>query len=126
MFNDSVLFINKNGLFKYGGDTDNNEEIQASIKTAALSFGTAHLKRVLNVYLGVSNSGKVVIKASTDGKATTYYEITKTSENLQTQRITLGKGIVGRYWQFEIITKDNADFELESLDFLPITLSRRV
>lgn len=126
VFNDSPLFINKDGLFKYGGDTDNNENIDASVVTAALSFGTAHLKRVLNVYLGLTNSNHLVLKASADGLTTAYYEITRPTKNLETQRIKLGKGLVGRYWQFELITQDNTDFELESLDFLPISLSRRI
>lgn len=126
VFNDEVLLINKSGMYKKGGSTDDGNDIYASIQTAALSFGTSHLKRCLNVYLGIYNTGHLVLKASVDGGVSAYYEVTRATENLQTQRITLGKGLKGRYWQFQLITQDNADFELESIDFLPISLSRRI
>jgi len=115
IFNGKQLLINDEGLHERGGVTDIGEEIIASIKTAAMDFGTPHLKRCLNLYLGLQNSNQAA-----------YYEITRPTENLETQRITLGKGLVGRYWQFELITKDNTEFELESLDFLPLVLSRRI
>jgi len=120
------LFINKNGLFKYGGDTDDGEDIISRIKTAAMSFGTSNLKQLPNFYMGLSNSNKIVLKVSVDGKADIFYKLNKTSENLETQKIAIGKGLIGRYFQFEIITQQNTQFELESLEFYPLTLKRKL
>lgn len=123
---DNYLFINSQGLFKYGGDTDNSEDITATIKTAALSFGTSNLKQIPNFYLGLSNSNKIVLKVSVDGKAVTYYKLNKTSENLTTQKISIGKGLIGRYFQFELITQENTQLEVESLEFYPLILKRKL
>lgn len=125
-FNDEYLFINENGLYRYGGTLDDSEIIQAEIETAALSFGTSNLKQIPNFYMGLSNSNKIVLKVSVDGQATVYYKLNKKTDHLQSQLIKIGKGLIGRYFQFELITQDNTQFELESLEFTPITLKRKL
>jgi len=125
-FLNHYLFINKEGLFKYGGETDNNEIITAKIQTAALSFGTSNLKQLPALYMGLSNSNKLVLKVSVDGRADVLYKLNKKTNGLQTQKIAIGKGLIGRYFQFELITQDNTQFELESLEFYPLTLKRKL
>ena len=125
-FKDDYLFINKTGLYKYGGDTDVLENIEAKIKTAAMSFGTSNLKQLPNFYMGLSNSNKLVLKVSVDGKATVFYKLNKQTENLQTQKIAIGKGLIGRYFQFEVITQENTQFELDALEFYPLVLKRKL
>lgn len=120
------LFINREGLYKYGGDLDIGEDIVASIQTAALSFGSSNLKQVPNIYLGLSNSNSLVLKVAVDGQADILYNLHKRTEGLQTQKISIGKGLIGRYFQFELITQDSTQFELESIEFLPITLKRKL
>ena len=123
---DNYLFINNSGLYKYGGTLDVSSYINAKIKTAALSFGTSNLKQLPNFYMGLSNSNEMVLKVSVDGSSTSYYKLTKQSENLQTQKIAIGKGLIGRYFQFEIITQENTEFELDNLEFYPLTLKRKI
>jgi len=120
------LFINSAGLYKYGGTLDISDSIVSSIQTAALSFGSSNLKQVPSVYLGLSNSNRVILKVAVDGKADILYNLTKKTEGLQTQKIAIGKGLIGRYFQFELITQESTQFELGSMEFLPITLKRKL
>lgn len=125
-FNDNYLFINNKGLYKYGGTLDNTSEIQSEIQTSALSFGTSNLKQIPNLYMGLSNSNKLILKVSVDGKSSIYYTLNKKTENLMTQNISIGKGLIGRYFQFELITLNNTQFKLDSIEFLPIKLKRKI
>ena len=120
------IFINEDGLYKYGGDLDVENIIQAEIETAALSFGTSSLKQLPNFYLGLSNSNKIVLKVRVDGKAEVHYKLNKKTENLQTQLIPLGKGLIGRYFQFELITQENTLFEVDSMEFMPLVFKRKL
>ena len=124
ILDNQLLMINENGLYKQEGATDLTEEITARIQTAAMDWGTSYRKRCLHVYIGLVSDGGMILKVSPDGRQTAYYEIKRQTDNLQTQRITLGKGLSGKYWQFELITE--SDFDLESLDFMPVMLSRRI
>jgi len=125
-FQDKYLFINNKGLFEYGGNTDDNQIIESKIKTSALTFGTSNLKQLPNFYIGVSNSGKLILKINIDGKATVYYKLNKPSKYLQTQKISIGKGLIGRYFQFELITLDNSEFTLEDMEFTPMIMKRKI
>ena len=124
-FNSKYLFYNDTGLYEYGGSTDNGELIEAHITTAAFNFGSTNLKQVPSVYLGTSNSDKVYLKVSIDGKANCLYTLNKKTTGLQTQKVDIGKGMIGRYFQFELITKADT-FDLESIDFYPIELKRKL
>jgi hypothetical protein len=124
-FNSKYLFYNNTGLYEYGGTTDSGELIEAHLTTAAFNFGSTNLKQVPSVYLGTSNSDKVYLKVSIDGKANCLYTLNKKTTGLQTQKVDIGKGIIGRYFQFELITKADT-FDLESIDFYPIELKRKL
>jgi hypothetical protein len=125
-FNDEYYAASPTGLYRLEGSTDQGEYIISRIQTAAMQFGTSNLKNVSQCYLGVSQDSKIILKAAVDGKATAFYELKVSSNNLSTQRVKLGRGLIGRYFQFEIITKDNNELDLESIEFYPVVLSRKV
>jgi len=124
-FNDKYLFSNSTGLYQYGGSTDNGDAIRAMIQTAALDFGTSNKKQVPNIYIGVANSDAVIIKVSVDDIGIFYYQLNKFTDDLKTQRIPIGKGLLGRYFQFEIVS-DATQFDLESLEFVPLEVKRKI
>ncbi|UOF79367.1 hypothetical protein [Caudoviricetes sp.] len=124
-FNNKYLFYNKSGLYEYGGTLDDTSAIVANFETSALNLGTSNLKQVPSLYMGLSNDNSVVLKIRVDGKATTIYKLNKRTENLSTQKIDIGKGLIGRYFQFEIIT-DASNFNMESIEFFPIELKRKL
>ena len=126
IFNNNTIFAGATGLYQLGGVLDDTSYITARLKTAATSFGTSNIKQVPEALLGVNNSGKVILIASVDGKYSATYELSPATEGLSTQQIKLGKGLKGRYWQFELITQDNTTFDLDSFELLPITFGRKI
>lgn len=124
-FNGKYLFSNSTGLYEFGGITDDGVAITSYIQTAGLTFGTSNLKMVPSLYLGYSTDNIVYLKVSVDGKGTVTYKLNKKTDNLGTKLIEIGKGLLGRYFQFELITEAD-HFDLESIEFLPIKLQRKL
>ena len=91
-----------------------------------MAFGTSSLKQVPEALLGVNNTGKVVLVISVDGSHTAYYQLNPASQNLETQQIKIGKGLYGRYWQFELVTVDNSTFDLDTFEFFPVSFGRKI
>lgn len=124
-FNGKYYFFNSTGLYEYGGETDAGSVIRAILTTAGLTFGTSNKKTIPQVYLGATNSDELIMKVRVDGKAECIYRLKKYTNDLDTQKIKVGKGVIGRYFQFEFITEAN-EFNLESIEFFPIVLKRKL
>ena len=124
-FANKYLFYNETGLYEYGGAYDAGQVVTSYIQTIAYNFGTSNIKQVPAVYLGVSNSDAVILKVNVDGKADIIYKLNKRTHNLQTQKIDVGKGVIGRYFEFEIISSAD-QFNLESIEFFPVVLKRKI
>lgn len=124
-FGKKYLFFNKTGLYEYGGKTDDSSVIRSIIETVAYNFNSSNLKQIPAVYLGISSSGSTILKVRVDGRAEVIYKLSKKTKGLQTQKIDVGKGLIGRYFQFEIIT-ESQDFNMESIEFFPIALRRKL
>lgn len=124
-FDDKYLFFNSTGLYEFGGKTDNLESILANIITPAYSFNTSNLKQVPSIYLGVSTDDVVYLKVRVDGKAEAVYKLNKKTDNLETLKLSIGKGLIGRYFQFELETEAPV-FDLESIEFFPIQFQRKL
>lgn len=118
------------GLYLMGGDRDDGDPIQARILTGEMDFGSPQIKRVERAYMGYSTTGDLVLKviATVNGTHTEFwYRATplRTGEVTQT-RVPIGRGIDSRYWQFELVNTDGADFELDRLDLQVLNLQRRI
>lgn len=124
-WNGEYYFFNSSGLYKYGGSTDDGETIRSIVTFSALSFGTSNKKIIPSIYLGATNSGGLILKVRHDGRGEVYYKINKYTNNLQTQKIDIGKGLMARYFQFELII-DASDFDMESIEFLPMEIKRKI
>lgn len=126
-FKDQYLFSNDSGIFLLDGVYDHPfTHITSVIKTASLDFGTSNKKQVPKVYIGASNSGKLILKVSVDGRSVSYFQMNLETENLDTQLIDVGKGLIGRYFQFELSTKENSEFDVDEVEFFPIMFGRKV
>jgi len=40
--------------------------------------------------------------------------------------IDIGKGLKGRYWQFELQSKGNTVFDLDEIELYPIVFGRKI
>jgi hypothetical protein len=55
------------------------------------------------------------------------YLLTATGKSgLHGNHVRLGKGLVARYWQFEVRNQGGAAFELNAIELKPTQLRRRV
>lgn len=125
VLNGKYLFFNSDGLYEYGDSTDDGSVIKSYIQTAGLTFGTSNLKIVPSLYLGYSTDNVLYLKVSVDGKGNVTYKLNKKTDNLGTKLIEIGKGLIGRYFQFELITEAD-EFHMESVEFMPIKLQRKL
>lgn len=129
---DSLLTVGRrclgadiNGLYELDGDDDAGTPIVAGILSGFMQVGGSHLKALKAAYLGLASySGQFVLKVITgDGLTYTY---TVTAQNMRSTRVNLGKGLRSRYFRFELLNVDGADFRLDNIEFIPLVMQRRI
>lgn len=119
--------VQDDGVYELGGETDNGANIDASITLGKNDYGSEHLKKVPAIYIGTHANGDMVLKVSTDSGAINYYSLTALATgDLQSNRITPGKGLQSRYWQYELSNVNGGDIDIESIVFSVVQLSRRI
>lgn len=112
-----------NGLYELLGDNDDGTNIVATIKSGFAQWAGSKFTMFKGVYLGVHGSGTFVLKLITgDNKTYTY---TVNAQSQKTTKIVTGKGLRARYWAFEL-TSSGQDFDLDTIEFVPIVADRRV
>lgn len=111
------------GIFELAGDDDAGTDIIASLKNGWMQFGGSKFSSFKGAYLGVRGGGEFVLKIVTgDGKT---YNYSVTAESMKTTRVQMGKGLRARYFSFELISTGQ-DFDLDSIEFIPLVAQRRV
>lgn len=113
------------GLYRLAGNDDAGVPIDASINFGRSNYNTSELKGVKNAYVGVSSTGRLVLKVSYEGHEYLYVA-RDYDETRQTQRFDTGRGIKANYLQFELYNRDGDDFDIDSVEFLIIPLNRRI
>ena len=87
-----------------------------------VDLGNAQLKHLPNAYLGVESSDIMQLIVNDDYT----YPARSFDNELKTQRIDVGKGLRGTWFNLKLTGTDGADFRLESIDFIPATTKRRI
>lgn len=117
------------GIYRMAGVRDAGEAFPAYIKTGAYDFSSDAMKRVSKAYMVFTANHGVKVKVITvdHGKTTeTWYRLASyAKDSPDTVKLGIGQGLRSRYWQFEIVTEDDA-FEFVEIGVLPVSLSRRV
>lgn len=121
----TCLGASVDGIYELDGDDDNGEPIRAMVSFGVQDFGTTALKRVSNAYAGVSCDGRLWLRAIVEGEAYTYLARDGGLE-MKTQRFDIGRGIRANYLEFELYNEQGEDFELSSVEFVALPLSRRI
>lgn len=117
------LGASDSGLYELLGDDDDGEDIVATIRSGFAQWAGAHLHSFKAAYLAVRGTGNFVMRLITaDGLV---YNYTVTAESMKTTKVNMGKGLRARYFAFELISTGQ-DFDLESLEFIPLVAQRRV
>ncbi len=122
---DDYLAAAVDGIYSLGSDSDAGEEISAEVDLATSAFRTPQIKYFPAVYLGVTSTGQLLLKANVDG-TDWLFEANNSSANMANQRVDLGRGLRGSHWRFTLLNQNGLDFDLESVEFLPLVSSRRI
>lgn len=128
--NDQYYAVSADGLYRLGGQTDAGDPIMARILTGEMDFGVDELKRIEQAVIGYTAQGELVLKVTTNYRGERqehWYKAPKCVDGELTEtRVAVGKGLVSRYYQFELCNQDGADFDLDRITMWPIRLSRRI
>jgi hypothetical protein len=122
------LGANDTGLYTLDGAQDGvgtgtPANVVSRIASGFLQFGDTRYSAFQAIYLGLHGSGDVYLRLETgEGKQYTYKVVTQSRENT---KVRVGKGLRARYFAFELETT-GADFDLDSIEFLPLVAQRRV
>jgi len=117
------LGASADGLYELNGDSDNGQDIIAQLKSGWLQIGGSRFTSFKAAYLGVHGGGDFYLKLeSGDGKTHTYQV---TARDKETTKVQMGKGLRARYFSYEL-TSVGQDFDLDSVEFVPIVARRRV
>lgn len=122
---DSYYGALSDGLYKLGGTTDDGDDIRASMSLGQLDFGTKISKRVTDVYVGLSSTGLLVLRVTANGQTFNYVQ-KRDAADQRVQRFVLGKGLQGNFLSFELFNSDNTDFDISSIEFAAVPLTRRI
>lgn len=118
------------GIFLLDGDTDNGAAIHSTITTGDNDLTTeqidgSYLKHIQSAYVNARTAAPMTLTANADGSAYTYaFGAAKAS--IANARVDIGRGLIGRNWQFELKNVAGADFEIESLLISPLNTKRRL
>lgn len=112
------------GIYLLQGRTDAGQKVNASIDFGKTNFGSPMLKALPYCYLGVASDGKLLLKVTAD-KQTYVYSLTASSEELKNQRFEPGRGLRAAYFRL-VLESDGDVFDLASIEFFPVELSRRL
>lgn len=113
------------GIYLLEGDDDAGLDIDAIVELGLSDLGDSRHKSVPSIYLGVASTGRMVVKVAADG-ATHYYEARSSSADLKTHRVEPGRGLRAVNWSFSVLNQDGGDFDLASIEFLPLVTKRRI
>lgn len=111
------------GLYELSGNTDAGASIIADIKSGFAQWSSTHLGSIRNAYLATKGGGNFVLKIITGEGLEVLYSLT--ADNMQSTKIHIGKGLRTRYFAFELISTGQ-DFDLDTLEFVPLVVQRRV
>lgn len=117
--------IRPDGLYVLEGDTDDGAQIDSFISLGNKNFNTAKQKRVPHAYIGASTDGRMVLKVIVHGQEY-LYAVRNPSTDMAEQRVDIGRGLRSNYWNFELMNREGADFEIDTIKFMPIVLERRI
>lgn len=113
----------EDGLFELLGDDDDGESIVARLKGGYLQFGGTQLSRLKEAYIASTGEGRMVLRIRTKDQQLYHYAVD--TRDGRSTKVHMGKGQRSRYFAWELISAGQ-DFDLDTLEFVPIVVQRRV
>lgn len=123
---DVFIGVREDGVYLLDGDTDDGDAIHASVSYGKQDFGSRKLKRMESAYAGVSSSGTMYLKIRIDDTTEYVYAARRSDDFQRLQRIDVGRGIKATYLTFDLYNSDGCDFELATVEFHAVEMTRRI
>jgi len=117
------LGASSNGLYVLDGDDDDGTPTVATLRSGYAQFGGSRYSSIKAAYLGIHGSGDVYLKIDDSTGGSTTYQVKL--QNYQSTKVRTGKGLRTRYIAWELVTSGQ-DFDLDSVEFVPLIAQRRV
>lgn len=122
---DTVYAAIGNSIYELDGDTDDGTEIEMCAAIGRQDFGTSLMKGDFEAYLGVATTASMALRVTANGE-TFVYEANGTNEWMENLRCKFGKGLKSRYVEIEVVSRDPALLDLDSVELRARPLSRRL
>lgn len=113
------------GIYELNGDLDGTDPIKWTATLPETDLGTDEIKRLPYVYIGAKASGNLVLKVIKGPGQIYHFDVVMSGREDRAGRARLAKGLEGRYWRLEIAS-DTERVELDSIEFHPVKVFRRV
>jgi len=103
-------------------------EVGWSVDFGKTNLGAPTLKHLPSAYLGVESDEPLQLRVQAPGPNSGDYTYLARScdEELQMQRIDVGKGLRSTWFELELTSENGTDFKLASVDFVPAISKRRI
>lgn len=116
--------VRQDGVYLLEGPDDAGVPITAGISLGKHDFGTQALKQMNAVYVGVSSTGKMLLRVG-DGKNAYTYMARDAGPTLEAQRFDVGRGLRSNYFTFDLIAEGDT-FELDNVTFSVASSQRKI
>lgn len=116
-------------LKTFSGTQDGTTPITATVQTGQVNFGSMHDKNIPRFFALLSRTGRLLLTATATrfGDAQTEaYKIPHRDDEtgLETvQRVKLGRGHRGIWWQFKLQNTNGADFAIKQMTCSPTIMN---
>ena len=128
---DSYVGAASDGLHTLDGDDDNGDAINARLRQGLSDMGSRKLKQIPEAYIGASVDGQLLMQVITvdertgTKKGAIYKMANRGAVVNRENRIQFGKGLKSVDWDWILENVDGADFDIGSIEFRPLFLTRR-
>lgn len=125
------LAAGPDGLYELNGASDDGADVSATIGGGYFQANGSKLAGLKGVYMGASGQGNGPavgtwsLKLLLGNQDYMVYE-TVSNPGMMTSKFDIGKGINARYMAWELTNADGQDFNLDTLEFVPMMRGRRV
>lgn len=124
-FGNHYLAASPSGLYMLDGDNDAGTPIISDILGGFLELTGTHFTQLKAAYIGLRarDGSEFILKLiRPDGREAAYRVV---GRDMRTSRVDIGKGFRSRFFAYELIST-GVDFDLTSIEFLPIQSVRRI
>jgi hypothetical protein len=112
------------GLYELDGDTDDGALIISELMSGYLQFNEKKLFGIKGAYVAIRGGGRFYLKLISGDGREYIYEL-RAQPNMMSTKVRVGKGISTTYMAFDLVT-EGQDFDIDSIEFIPMTRGRRV